>query len=156
MNGQEPGRPAYRHTQKGYITSVGLGIAAAGQAAAMLRLLRARKLRAWLYLPGVVATATSACVFSALTVEIDGQTLTASFRGGVVRRTVDLAQVKGVEQVRTPWYWGWGVRLTPKGWLFNVQGRDAVLLELERGRGVLIGTDEPVRLAAAVEALRPE
>jgi hypothetical protein len=156
MNGQEPVRPVYRHTQKGYITSIGLGIAAVGQVAAMLKLLRAHKLRAWLYLPGVAATAASACVFSALTVEIDGQSLTASFRGGVVRRTVDLAQVKNVVQLRTPWYWGWGVRLTPKGWLYNVQGRDAVLLELQSGRGVLIGTDEPVRLAAAVEALRPE
>jgi hypothetical protein len=156
MSQQGPDRPLYRHKQTGYVTSIGLGIAAACQAATMVAALRRHKLRAWLYVPGVALTVASACVFSALTVEMTSQTLDASFRGGVLRRRIDLASVRRVEQLRTLWYWGWGMRLTPKGWLYNVQGRDAVRLELEGGRAVLIGTDEPARLAAAIEAIRPE
>jgi hypothetical protein len=52
--------------------------------------------------------------------------------------------------VRNKWWYGWGIRLTPHGWLFNVGGLDAVELELASGRKFRIGTDEPQGLLNAI------
>ena len=54
--------------------------------------------------------------------------------------------------MRNLWYYGWGIRYTPHGWLFNVSGLDAVELELKNGRTWRVGTDEPVELLAAIQA----
>jgi hypothetical protein len=52
--------------------------------------------------------------------------------------------------VRNPWYYGWGVRLTPHGILYNVSGLNAVELLLDDGRRVRVGTDEPDALVRAL------
>ena len=57
--------------------------------------------------------------------------------------------------VRNPFYYGWGTRLTPHGWLYNVSGFDAVEVEFKTGKKVRIGTDESQTLDAAIqEAVR--
>lgn len=156
MDGRDPTQVLYSHTQAGRIIGIELGVAAAAQAAALVDALRKRQRRAWLQVPGLVVTGLLAYAFSALTVEITSTRLSVCFRHGLLRRTIDLADVRDVERITIPWYWGWGIRRTPMGWLYNVQGRDAVRLGLEGGRGFLVGTDEPARLAAAVEAIRPQ
>jgi hypothetical protein len=45
---------------------------------------------------------------------------------------------------------GFGVRVTMRGWLYSVSGRDAVIVGLRNGNQFLIGTDEPVKLADAI------
>jgi hypothetical protein len=92
--------------------------------------------------------------FSKLTVEIAYGVLTVGFRGGLLQRTIALAAVRQVDQVEVPWCYGWGLRLTPQGWLYNVKGRHAVAVGLANGRTVTIGTDEPAELIAAIEAAR--
>ena len=67
-----------------------------------------------------------------------------------IRRVFPLEQVRNAEPVRNPWYYGWGVRLTPDGWMFNISGFRAVRLTLQTGQRFRIGTDEPEALAAAV------
>ncbi|MDY7014940.1 MAG: hypothetical protein SVX43_15355 [Cyanobacteriota bacterium] len=52
--------------------------------------------------------------------------------------------------VKNPWYYGWGIRLTPRGWLFNVSGLDAVEISLNSGRHFRIGTDRPRELERAI------
>jgi hypothetical protein len=52
--------------------------------------------------------------------------------------------------VRTPWYYGWGIRLTPYGWLWNVSGTGGVELRFEDGGRFRVGSDEPDRLADAI------
>ncbi len=90
-------------------------------------------------------------VMSRLTVHIDANGLRAAFGFGWPRRVVSLARVVAVETTRTRWFEGWGIRHTQRGWLWNVAGLDAVLLRLDDGKQVLIGTDEPKRLKAALE-----
>ncbi len=55
-----------------------------------------------------------------------------------------------MKAVRNPWYYGWGIRLTPLGWLYNVSGLSAVDVVLEDGRHVQIGTDQPEALERAL------
>ncbi len=53
--------------------------------------------------------------------------------------------------MRNPWYYGWGIRLTPTGWMYNISGLDAVQLQLASGKRFRIGTDEPVQLKSAID-----
>lgn len=48
-------------------------------------------------------------------------------------------------------YGGWGLRLGPKGWAYNVGGRRGVQLQLRRGFPVLIGSQRADELAAAIQ-----
>ena len=90
-------------------------------------------------------------LFHALTVEIRHGKLRIRFGIGLIRKTVEVKDIETVEAVRNRWWYGWGIRLTPHGWLFNVSGLDAVQVGLRNGRSYRIGTDEPEKLCAALK-----
>ena len=90
-------------------------------------------------------------LFHALTVEIRHGQLRIRFGIGLIRKTIAIRDIEQVEAVRNRWWYGWGIRLTPHGWLFNVSGLDAVQVRLHNGRSYRIGTDEPEKLRAAIE-----
>ena len=94
-------------------------------------------------------------LFGSLTVELDGERLRLSFGIGLIRRSFPLSMIRGVETVRNRWYYGWGIRWTPHGWLFNVSGFDAVQIEMIGGSAYRIGTDDPRRLSEAIRAAAP-
>ena len=48
------------------------------------------------------------------------------------------------------WWYGWGIRRIPSGWLWNVSGLDGVEFRLESGKAFSVGIDEPDALVAAV------
>ena len=89
-------------------------------------------------------------LFHSLTVEVTSGELGVSFGPGMIRKRFRAEDIHGVRVVRNPWYYGWGVRLTPHGWLFNVSGFDAVELELKNKRKFRIGTDDPQHLLEAI------
>jgi len=91
-----------------------------------------------------------AILFGSLTVEVTGEKIACWFGPGLIRKEFALEDVVEVKTIRYPWYYGWGIRLTPKGWMFNVSGLDAVEISLRSGKHFLIGTDEPNRLASAI------
>jgi hypothetical protein len=90
-------------------------------------------------------------VFYKLTIKIDNHVLRISFGAGVVGKTVQLTEIDTYEPVRIRWWYGWGIHLTPYGWLYNVSGWDAVAIKLRSGKKFAIGTAEP---QALVEAIR--
>ena len=102
---------------------------------------------AWLillFMLGILA------LFHNLTVTIDEEHLRISFGIGLIRKRFPLDQIESCQPVRNSWLYGWGIRLTPRGWLYNVSGLDAVELKMKSGKTCRIGTDEPEVLAAAV------
>lgn len=90
-------------------------------------------------------------LFYNLTVTIDDQDLRISFGIGLIRKRFPLDEIDSCRPVRNSWLYGWGIRLTPRGWLYNVSGLEAVELKMKSGKTCRIGTDEPAVLAAAVE-----
>ena len=90
-------------------------------------------------------------LFWALNVEVTTNELVVSFGPGVIRRRFRVEDILNARIVRNPWYYGWGIRLTPHGWLFNVSGFDAVELELRNDRKFRIGTDDPQQLLTALQ-----
>jgi hypothetical protein len=90
--------------------------------------------------------------YATLTVEIDNRRIEARFGIGLIRKSIDLADIARCDIVQTPPRWGWGLHWTPSGWLYNVSGKAAVRLQMVSERPVMIGTDEPERLKAAIDA----
>ena len=89
-----------------------------------------------------------------LTVVVDARSVSTWFGWGWPRRTIALADIVSAERVSNSWWYGWGVRWVPGGWMFNNAGNGAVELRLESGSVFRIGTDEPDALLAAIEAAR--
>ena len=97
-----------------------------------------------------------AYMFSSLTIQITGRTLRWYFGPGLFRKQISLSDIQGAEVTRTRLIHGWGIHHTSKGWLYNVSGFDAVAVRLDAGKDVLLGTDEPERLRAAILRALPE
>ena len=138
-------RHAYRHKQFGSVAVLASG------AAILLVLVLTGQLGAHpllLLLLGLLAFVL--VMFSSLTVMVTASSLVFWFGPGILRKTVPLAEVSQVEVVRNPWYYGWGIRFTPRGMLYAVSGLDAVELTRRDGSRLRIGTDEPGRLERAL------
>lgn len=69
----------------------------------------------------------------------------------LIRTEWPLTEIVSATVVTNPWYYGYGIRWTPHGALYNVSGRNAVEILLVSGKKVRIGTDEPEALAGAIK-----
>ncbi len=103
----------------------------------------------------LVIYATSALLFGRLTVEVEEGFMQAAFGWGWPQRRLDMSTARAARIVRNRWWYGFGIRWSPKGSLWNVWGLDAVEFDLESGRVLRIGTDEPEVLLAAVTKAVP-
>ena len=84
--------------------------------------------------------------FATLTVRVDRNRLRISFGLGLVEKSFPLGEVASSRIVTNRWYYGWGVRIIPGGWLFNVSGLRAVEIQMKNGKMYRIGSDEPEKL----------
>ncbi|MDE0139789.1 MAG: hypothetical protein OXM57_03755 [bacterium] len=87
--------------------------------------------------------------FLRLTVTVSGAEILLAYTFGRPRRRIDRGRVISAVPERIPLWYGWGIRRTPRGWMWNVWGRDAVRVTLT-DREFLIGTDDPDGLVAAL------
>lgn len=108
--------------------------------------------RLWgLYLLAVLLVLI-AWLFSSLTIEVNDRELVSYFGPGLWRKRVALDDIAGVERTTSSTFEGWGIRVTPRGMLYNVAGHDAVEVRLVAGRRFRLGTDDPHGLVAALRA----
>jgi hypothetical protein len=89
--------------------------------------------------------------FSSLTTEITDGTFRFYFGPGFWKRSFSLEDIRSVKAVRNPVYYGWGIRYTFHGWLYNVSGLRAVELDIRAEGTIRVGTNEPERLKQALE-----
>jgi hypothetical protein len=92
-----------------------------------------------------------AVLFSSLTVQVTDRELTFYFGPGFWERRFDLDTIEHVETVRNSPLYGWGIRYTRHGWLYNVSGLQAVEVTIRGEEQFRIGTDEPEQLKTALE-----
>jgi len=135
----------YRHTQVGWVIIA----CAIGVAALIGPTLRGAPLP---FGPFLIVTLVmlTLLLFTTLTVEVDREQVRVGYTIGLIRKRIPLRDVQQYREVRNRWYYGWGIRALPGGWLWNVSGLDAVELVLRSGRRFRIGTDEPAELATAI------
>lgn len=140
-------QPLYRARQTGWLTFTAVAVALAFAGSATLAA------DAQWALSLVIVLSLMLCgVFGWLTVQVDREAVRLQFGLGPVRKTIPIERITAVRVVRNPWYWGWGIRLIPGGWMWNVHGLGAVELQLDGKRVFRVGTAEPQKLAAAIQA----
>jgi len=102
--------------------------------------------------PIIVSIVLLVCLvlFYRLKITIQEDFLCASFGPGIIRKRLRLAEIVECEPIRIRWWYGWGIHLTPRGWLYNVSGFDAVAITLRDGKKFAFGTNDPHGLAAAI------
>ncbi|MEO1863816.1 MAG: hypothetical protein ABGY13_12095 [Verrucomicrobiia bacterium] len=91
-------------------------------------------------------------LFHSLTVRISPSDIAISFGVGLIRKRFPIGDIRSVRTVRNRWYNGFGIRKIRGGWLYNVSGFDAIEIQLKNEREYRIGTDQPMKLLAAVES----
>jgi hypothetical protein len=140
----------YEHTQVGYFIIVPI----AATMVAIGIILASAGLN-WIAVAVLVLLAVVLVLFPSLTVAIQGEELVVQFGPGVVRKRFGLNEIESCQTVEKPWYYGWGIRLTPQGMMLSVSGFHAVQITLRTGKKYLIGTDVPQELEEAIgQAIR--
>ena len=139
----------YEHTQTGYVMVWVLFVAA--YAVASGRFFEASSARQISLVISILLLITIVAFYK-LTITIDDEALCASFGIGLIRKKLPVSEIAGCELIRIRWWYGWGIYLTPAGWLYNVAGWDAVAITLRDGRKFAFGTDDPDGLVAAIRA----
>jgi len=90
-------------------------------------------------------------LFWSLTVEIKSDHIHVYFGFGFIHKRILYSDIKQVNVVRTPWYYGWGIRPALHGWMFNVSGFGAVELIFQNNERFRIGSDQPNQLHTAIQ-----
>jgi hypothetical protein len=142
--------PGYKHTQTGPLCLILYGsglacLAVAGLVGSAPANLIAAAVGLVLALIGPA--------FHHLTVEDQGDRLAIRFGPlPLFRRTVRYAGIEGVEVGRTLLLDGWGIHYSLRGgWVWNVWGRDCVVVHRKHGGVLRIGTDDAANLARFLE-----
>jgi hypothetical protein len=144
----------YEHTQPGTLLRIVLGLfVLALGVTAIIFLSGVSREAGIIFLLVATLLAFVLLVFHSLTVQVNRNEISLRFGIGIVKKSFSSAEIKTVEQVRNRWFYGWGIKLTPEGWLYSVSGLDAVQIVMQDGRKTRIGTDEPEKLLAAIESV---
>ena len=110
----------------------------------------------WFSYAAIIFLGLTLLLFGSLTILVSRVDLEIRFGAfGIVKRIVPLDTIAAVTVVKTPWYYGWGIRWTPEGPLYNMAGNAGIEVRLSDGSRFRIGTDEPEELAAAIRNALP-
>jgi uncharacterized membrane protein len=133
----------YRHSQPGYLMIV-IGV---------IMLVVATFVYAYGLEPlGIILGASGIFILVfgyKLAVEIKDGFLRFWFGPGIFWKKIALEQIAYCQPFKGIIF-GWGIRITGDGWLYNVSGMKAVTIVLKSGKKLHIGTDEPERLIEAI------
>lgn len=144
----------YRHTQYGalmFIVFLITGVLIAVVAVAIIA--EGRMLAAVIMILGYLL---GLGMFYSSTIEISEEKLKFWFGIGIVRKTFVLSEIQSSKEVDIPWYYFWGVKSIPGGWLWSIAPGTGVEIVLKNGSIVLLGTNQPEKLKQAVDAARQQ
>jgi len=122
----------YSHTQVGYLTLIALGTSVAVVVGMIIVSGINPVALAVLAVLGVCLV-----LFPTLTVAVSDDRVEFWFGPGLIRRRIRASDIRSCRVVRNRWYWGWGIRLLPRGLLYNVFGLDTVELAM-RAAGLFV------------------
>ena len=89
-------------------------------------------------------------IFAAMSVKVSDQKMKIQFGLGAIRKEFLIRDIETFREVKHPWHYGWGIRYTPRGWIFRVSGNSGIELQMKSGKLYQVGTDEPQKLAEAL------
>ena len=109
----------------------------------------------WVLLVGVVIISLLATLFAVarLVVDVSVEEITVAFHFLWPTRRIRVSDVERAQATTYNSlfeYGGYGVRLGPRGWAFNTGGDEGVLVEMNDGKRVMIGSRRAKELEAAI------
>lgn len=140
-------QPVYQHTQKGFVI---LNVLAAASVFVVVVQTLVGNAQYGVTALVLCLLAVVGWLFSSLTVTVSDSTVVWHFGPGWWRHALERDDIVSAKPVRTKWWYGFGIRRMPGGWLYNVSGLDAVAIKRTDGKTTFIGTDEPETLAAVL------
>jgi hypothetical protein len=105
----------------------------------------------WTAFSVLIIVGVSLFLFATLKTIIAEEILELSFGLGIIKKRFLLKDIESYQIVKNPWYYGWGIHLTPNGWLYNVSGFHAIKINMKTGKKYLIGTDVPNQFGNAIQ-----
>lgn len=98
-------------------------------------------------------------VFARLVVDVDRDAITVAFHFLWPKRRIPISEVRKAEAIIYRAfldYGGYGVRLGLRGWAWSVSGNQGVLVETKNGSRLMIGSQRPKELEAAIARAKRE
>jgi hypothetical protein len=89
-------------------------------------------------------------LFHGFRLTVTDKVLHLKFGIGLIQRTIFRENIVTACQVRNKFWYGFGIRLTPHGWMWNISGLDGVEITYANGRRFRVGTDDPDGLLTAL------
>ena len=149
----EAASTGYDHVQKGVLQPILLAVAVLCLAGFLLT--EGPPPHRVIILALAVACGALSFAFSWLAVRDEGERLSVRFGPlPLFRTSIAYSSIVAVEKTRSHPVSGWGIHYTRKGTLWNIAGRDCVRIETGQ-KSLLVGTDEPERLAEFLEGKMP-
>lgn len=105
------------------------------------------------YLIFLAVTATVFVLAYQMQTDVTNEEIVLRFGLLGIRKRIPFSRISTVREVRNPWYYGWGIRIIPNGWLYNISGNKAVELQLHSGKVLRIGTQKQTELASVIKEL---
>ena len=87
-----------------------------------------------------------------MTVEVGAGAVRVSFGPGFFHRSYPVHKIANASAAEVAWYGRHGIHVGMSKTTMMLSGRSAVLLELEGGRRVIVGSADPGRLVSAIAA----
>ena len=92
--------------------------------------------------------------FYAFTIQIVRGKVTIWFGFGVGRKSFAMSDIQSIEMVKTPWYYFWGIKSIPGGWLYSIApGGQALELILIDSSKIHLGTDRAAEIKERIESV---
>lgn len=86
------------------------------------------------------------------TIHLSSKSLALWFGIGVGKREIALAHIRSASVVHNPWYYMWGVKRIPGGWLYGIAPAPrAVELVLVNGKMIRLLTDRPEEIVQRLQ-----
>lgn len=76
-------------------------------------------------------------LFYAMTTKVEGDKVIVTFGIGLIRKTINVSTVKNIDLVQNPFIYGWGIRMIPNGWLYNISGSDGIELQFADRKSIV-------------------
>ncbi len=146
------GGPVYRHVQRGDALRMFLLVVAAAILVVTVVILRNSDPAhvAGILIFGTCVLLISGVVFTQLTIEVTATELRWYFGFGLPSGRIARGDLIGATMANPGLLNGIGIHLTLRGWLWNVSLGTAVEMKRRSGADVLLGTDDPDGLIAAL------
>ncbi|NQU82011.1 MAG: hypothetical protein HQ543_10865 [Bacteroidetes bacterium] len=107
--------------------------------------------------PGLLIMSTifiiSLLLFFQMRTSVDNEKIRISYGIGLIKKIIDIHNIERIEIVRNKWYYGLGIRIIKNGWLYNIQGLNAIELKLKNSKSIIrIGTVDNKKLKKEIES----